>query len=312
MVESTATELEFSPVNGGPFYRVLRARGWVGPDGWKVFRISLLLIAIGWLPMILLALIEWRTTRALDPVVLDPAVHARLVVAIPLLIAAAAALDNRCATATKRFVGGQYTGQMNLVERLFEEVKHERDSKLPEAVMAVVALGVGQAAIWGWTGWRGLLYGFDIQTDSGWPPCRLWYSTFALPLFQFLLLRTMWSWLLWSRVLWGLSSADPQPVPTHPDHAGGLAYLAEPPIAFAIAVLAGSSVVAASWLERTRVAGATLQSLSVGFVGLCIMALVIALGPLLFFSKCRSARGSKGYRQYSQLALTHSRLFHRR
>jgi hypothetical protein len=310
MVEASLADAEFSPAGGGPFYRLMQSLPW--KPGEDVLRTSLLLVAIGWLPLIAIALVDRIFTGTLDPIVLDPPIHVRLLIAIPLFLVAQAVLDERCRTATKRFVGGRYTDQTGVVRRLLDEVTHLRDATLPEAAILVLAMGAGQAVLWGATGSWGFLRSVDKGAAEALSLARVWYGVVALPLFLFLLFRVLWSWGLWSRVLWGFSRTDPHPIPTHPDHAGGLEHLAEPAAGFAVATLAGSTVVAATWANQILLAGANAQSFAASVVGLALLALLFALGPLLFFSRCLLSARIGGLREYSDLALQYTRLFHRR
>jgi len=48
---------EISFVRGGPFYRIQRALGLIRPDDWNLARRIIFLIAVGWLPLVLITAI---------------------------------------------------------------------------------------------------------------------------------------------------------------------------------------------------------------------------------------------------------------
>lgn len=59
-----------------------------------------------------------------------------------------------------------------------------------------------------------------------------WLAYVSLPLYQFLLLRWLFRILVWPRFLWQVSRLNLHLVPTHPDRAGGLGFLAQSAAAF--------------------------------------------------------------------------------
>jgi hypothetical protein len=50
------------------------------------------------------------------------------------------------------------------------------------------------------------------RTMAGW-----WHVFVSLPIFQFLMVRWLWRYLIWCRLLWRISRLDLQLIPTHPD-----------------------------------------------------------------------------------------------
>ena len=51
-------------------------------------RMALLAVAVTWVPIIVLSIVEWRATGKLPALVLSYSLHAKLLVAIPVLLAA--------------------------------------------------------------------------------------------------------------------------------------------------------------------------------------------------------------------------------
>ena len=71
---------------------------------------------------------------------------------------------------------------------------------------------------------------FDLvcNTKSGHlrlTPPGYWIAFVSIPLFQFLLLRWYLRLFIWSRFLWQASRLNLDLIPTHPDRAGGIAFL---------------------------------------------------------------------------------------
>ena len=109
---------------------------------------------------------------------------------------------------------------------------------------------------------------------------------FALPLVQFVLVRWLWHWALWSYVLARLARLPLALDALHPDRAAGLKRSSASPVdAFAMFIGAIMSMVAASWWERIHAGEDTLQSLSPQWLIFFVVAVVVACGPLLLFSR---------------------------
>ena len=56
-------------------------------------------------------------------------------------------------------------------------------------------------------------------------PAGYWYAFVSIPIFQFILLRWYLRLLIWFRLLWQVSRLNLRLISTHPDRAGGLAFL---------------------------------------------------------------------------------------
>jgi hypothetical protein len=297
----------FSSSKGGPLRAFLVSTGRVRPEGRAILDSSLVVLSIAWIPMIVIAFVQQVLTRAVDPTMRDLPLHVRFLIAVPLLFLAEALLDERCDIAVDQFLAGRFCERQDAVTRVLREAEHLRNAAVPEAIMLLVALAAGQATLWGVIGPMGLLEG--ARLPPGLSAARVWYAAIGLPLFVFLELRLLYRWGLWTRVLWGLSQADPKPVATHPDHAGGLAQLALPTAGFAAFVLSGSAVMAATWAREVRAGTVDLKSFTPSFLVLVAVALVLALGPLLFFSRCLLTARIEGICQYTRLGLVYGRRF---
>jgi len=116
-------------------------------------------------------------------------------------------------------------------------------------------------------------------TPAGW-----WCALVSSPLFWFLLLRWLWRHGVWGLLLRDLARLDLRLVATHPDGAGGLAFIGQYPNAFAAFVFALSCVLGAAiaqHLLRGGLTGAVYGQL----MGAWLVVVVILFGaPLLAFS----------------------------
>jgi hypothetical protein len=81
----------------------------------------------------------------------------------------------------------------------------------------------------------------------------------ALPIFQFLIYRRIYRLLVWSRFLWAVSKLRLLLTPTHPDAAGGLAFLGKSMIPFGLILFALSATVASVIASRVLFGGGRLE-----------------------------------------------------
>ena len=139
---------------------------------------------------------------------------------------------------------------------------------------------------------------------------KYWYALIALPVFQFLVYRTLWRWGIWTHLLWRLSRLPLQPIATHPDLAGGLSFLSIPSAGFAWVIAGLSAAQAGVWANKVLVAHAELMSFRPNLLAFTVAAVVVALGPLLVFTgtlwHCRFAAKI----EYGDLAIDYTRQFH--
>src|SRR5271165_3208591 len=93
VVASGANDQGFSLVRGGPFYRVQQAAGLIGPDRWNFGMRMVFALAIGWVPLVILTAIF--DSHLLISLLRDYRVYARLVTAVPVLLAGKTLMESR-------------------------------------------------------------------------------------------------------------------------------------------------------------------------------------------------------------------------
>jgi hypothetical protein len=271
------SEHPFSLTRGGPFYHLLRRahltdrRGNIAP---------LRLAAVVWVPLVFASLLQWALGGGLDPIVLDPTVHVRILIMVPLLVVAENLLEVRCASSATH-ARTEAIAERATLDAILDRTEHLRDSWVPEALLALLVALAGEAWLWGLLGWQGLFRSHPAMVSFA----TVWCVTIALPLVQFLTLRWLWRWLMWSYVLARLSRVSLSLNALHPDRAAGLRVLSQPIDAFSIFVASVASLLSASWMMKLHDHRATLQTLSPLFVAFAVIVLVIACGPLLVFSR---------------------------
>ena len=300
----------FSLVDGGPLCRLIRRVGWVRPDGrCDYLRACLVVVGATWGPLFVLSMAERAVTGRVPSI--DWSAHARLLVTIPLLFRAEASLHGRSRKAIEIFLEERWApNQADRVAKIIAFAERLRDAVGPEVVLLAVALVGGHAVVWRVGGVRSFVNGLLLDPQQIAP--KYWYALVSLPVFQFLLFRSLWRWGIWAQMLWRMSRLDLRPIASHPDLAGGLAFLALPSEGFAFIVAGLSAAQAGVYANQILFHGAALASLTWKMVIFTIAALVVALGPLGVFARQLVPCRINGAIEYDRLATDYTRLFQTR
>jgi hypothetical protein len=303
---SARTEESF--VRGGPFFRAQRALRLIRPNQWNLTRRILVLIAIGWLPLLVFTFVLNRA--GLPSLLSDYRVYARLLIAIPALFFGEIYMESRFSAVRRqiRQVGLLDTADTVYMDGLVVKLVRVRDAFLPEFLIFTLLVLHTVASYKGLvdsTPWLAHGSGADIHlTDAG------WYAVLvSAPLFQFLMGLGLWRWLMWTYFAFKLSGRALNLIATHPDGHGGLGFLGLAASAFAPVAFAATAVIGATWRNDILHHGANLMDFKIEAIVLVLIIALIALGPLLFFVPCLAALRRRGILEYGILGQIHSAQF---
>lgn len=309
---------DFSIADGAPFLRLQRRLGLVGDASLAATRRASFFAALCWLPLLLLATIEGSLLSPGEgrSFLRDFTVPARFLLAVPLLLLVEPIADARLARVVREFQAAGLVPEARVQEfrAAVIEAHRGRDSGVIEGLLAAVAIGCGIA--WAAAAVR--------ATGSSWVGAaaadgtvRLsaagsWAGLVSVPIAVFLLLRWLWRYGLWVRLLRRISRLDLRLVATHPDRCGGLAFVGRFPAAFAGFAFAVSAVVAAALARLLTWGGARVEDLqwavaawSLGVVGLFVL-------PLASFARPLRTAKERALLRFAALSLRHDRAFERR
>ncbi len=302
---------EASFVRGGPFYRAQQALGLIHPNKWNLGRRITVLIVITWLPLLLLtALLNFQ---GLDSLVRDYRVHARFLIAVPVLLFGELLMEARFRAVMAHIRQAHLLSAPDLeyIDGVIAKLMRLRDSFVPELVVLALLIIHTAASYKGLvdpTPWLARGSGANLQLSAAG-----WYAVLvSAPIFQFLLGLSLWKWLLWVIFAFKLSRRNLKLVPTHPDRHGGLGFLSLTPGAFAPITFAASAVIGATWRYDILHHGAHLKNFMLPTIALAVIVAAIALGPLLFFVPRLAALRRRGILEYGILGQLHSLEFHQK
>jgi hypothetical protein len=131
----------------------------------------------------------------------------------------------------------------------------------------------------------------------------------SLPIFQFLLCRWYFRIFIWTRLMWQVSRIELRLVPTHPDRAGGLGFLAATSHAFIPLLMAHGALLAGNLANQIFHAGANLTQFRLEILLLVLLMMILVVGPLTVFAPQLAAARRRGLRDYGTLAQGYVRDF---
>jgi hypothetical protein len=237
-------------------------------------------IALTWLPVIVMALAQELTTGQREPLLTLPAVHVRLLVAAPLFLLLDHEFPLLCHRTLRQLLTQSYVPDVEQprFDRLMVRGTRLTSSPLPELLLALCSVALGIAAL------VGVLPTSGLPSPANRSPAQYWYAITDWPFYQFLFWRALWRWLIWGRILFGLSRLELALDPAHPDRRAGIAFLRVPSMGYCVILLfATSSVVCAEYGHRLSF-GMTLESYKPLLMIFAAVGGLIAMGPLLFFA----------------------------
>lgn len=319
VVESRAMDEphEFSLVQGGPLFRFERRLRLSG-DALELTRRRIVAITtLAWLPLLALAALNGRAWGAPAdlPFLLDLSIHARLLLALPLMVLAESIVHRRLHLVARQFLerGLISAAARPRFEAAMASALRLRNSALAEVLLLALVYAVFAGVIWPQfrlvseevSSWYGDMAGGEWHLTAA----GRWRLYVSLPLFQFILLRWYYRVFIWIRLLWQVSRCELGLVPTHPDHVGGLGFLAVTPMAFAPLLAAHGVVLAGLIGNRIFFHAAKLTDYKDEIGAVALLALLLVLGPLLFFMVKLAAAKRTGLREYGNLAQRYVREF---
>ncbi|TAL80917.1 MAG: hypothetical protein EPN75_05745 [Beijerinckiaceae bacterium] len=308
---------DFSPVLGGPLYQLYLRTRVARPPLEFLGRRVIVIALIAWLPLLPLSAIDGNLAAGAVrvPFLYDFDVHVRLLVALPMLIIAEKFAHPRVLAAVQQFVDRGIVGAQDMprFRTAIHSALRARNSRVAEILLLAFVYSVGQ-----WV-WRSHIsqetstwYAISHASSLTLTPAGYWYAFAGVTVFQFLLLRWYLRLLIWFWLLWQVSRLDLQLIPTHPDRAGGLAFLGGSAQAFVPILVAQGAVLAGQIANRVLLEGQSLMSFKVVVGGLVAFFVVFLLAPLAMFTPQLTRAKRQGLREYGTFATHYVRQFERK
>jgi len=241
MLSSAPAAAGFSPIEDEAPLRWLRRLHLVPTHSLGARRRAMFLALLSWLPIFAWAVLTGRATATSGESLMHHyGVHVRCLVVIPLLILAEPMLQRKLKSIMAKLA------QTAVVDPQMRERFDAAGASVVRLWRASLpwVLVIGVAIAWSLVdrahdyedamSWA--IEGSGELGFGGW-----WFGYVVRPIFLVLLLGWMWRILLISWWFWRVGKLDLSLVPTHPDRAGGIAFVQKLPSAFVLVTLALSA-----------------------------------------------------------------------
>ena len=306
---------EFSLMLGGPLYQLYLRTGMAGPPLTLLPRRLFFFPLLTWIPPFLFSLHDGTLIHGVEvPFLHDITVHARFLVALPLLLFAELFAHQIMKPIADQFIarGLIAPDDQPRYKSIMASAMRLRNSALIEILLLILCFTAGHQLWLSVSSIKTTWYSMPGPNGPQLTPAGLWYGWISMPVFQFIFFRWLYRILIWIRFLWQISRLKLRLLVTHPDRAGGLGFLDASVAAFSPIVMAQGAVIAGLMAGRIFFEGATLASFKMEVVSLVLFQLLIVLGPLCIFFKQLSEARRKGLRKYGELATHYMEAFDRK
>jgi hypothetical protein len=308
---------DFSLVQGGPLYQfLLRVKLETRSMGLAARRIVVISLA-AWLPLLLLTVLSGNAFGGVAvPFIQDLAAHARLLVGLPLFIAAEVVVHRRIKVIVRQFLDRDIVGPEGRpqFEKIIDSAMRLRDSAVAELLILAAVITLGQRLGGGYINidvpswWAAPIAGELRLTVAGY-----WYVFVSLTIYRFLFLRWYFRLIVWYRFLWQVARRVPLKLNAlHPDKAGGLGFLVGSVFAFAPVLLAVTVALAGSIGNKIWHEGAKLPEFKLETFTWLFFLTLLVLAPLFFFVTHLGAARRNGLREYGIVASRYIAEFRRK
>ena len=307
--------LAFSLTEGGPGTATMKRLHLLHPElGAGSPRTALILTAIAWVPLSVMCLIQGLAFGGAKLTFFhDFAAQTRFLLAIPVLVLADIPVGARLRQVVRHFVQAGLVRSTDLprFEKILLDTLRFRDSRFAGAVLLFLAYLITYNAISGFTLQSGSTW-FNAESRQGLTLAGYWFALVAMPIFGFLMLRWVYRMLVWGTFLRKVSKLDLLLTATHPDGAGGLAFLGKGLIPFGVVLFALSAVIASAIAARVLYGGARLEDYQWSYVALFVIFLLVFTAPLLLFVPKLLLLKQGGLMQYGILGSRYTQAFQRK
>jgi hypothetical protein len=280
--------------------------GLLAPGDLRIGRRALLVTLIGWVPLVLLALAQTAISGRGQAASLlwEVGVHARYLLAAPLLVLAEAVCVPQLNAIIRHFVDGGLVPEHERKHYDAAVASTRRLLRTPAAEIVVIGLAYAITAaaavahsaqdlpVWAQPGGA-----TPVFSPAGW-----WHMVVSLPLLLVLFFGWMWRLALWTRLLWLIARLDLRLVASHPDHVAGLSFVGHSLRAFSLVALAIAAV-AAGRSAHVVLTGGGLPTPHLFFnIGLFVVVVALFTAPLIVFTPTLNNVWRRGTAEYGVLA----------
>jgi hypothetical protein len=306
----------FSLVTGGPFHAALHELRLTRDDRLPTARAAVLLALFAWmLPAAFAVAQTFATDGAYDGwrYFTDGSAYARFLVAIAVMIATESYADGRLRRLIDHFQDSHLVSAAALpaYREALARADRQSSSARAEAVvlaLAILASGATTASVLQIDrgGWEAIVR--DGVQELSWAGAAVRFGSGVL--FQFLVIRWLWRFAVWTILLYRISRLRLRLAPLHPDRAAGLGFLSIYPGIFSGFLFAQSCVIASTMLKDLAVQQLPSELVWTLLGAWIAFGVALFVGPLLVFARALYDAREQALLEFGRLATQHHLAFH--
>lgn len=303
----------YSLIEGGLFRKAQMKFGVENHQG----ILALAGICFAWLPLVLLTALDGTLyDGASMPFLHDVAMHARILIALPVLILIRSIIDIKTTAVIKYLTDSLLDSeeQQKMVSVTLPRMRKLACSSLTEIILLLLVIasvlslyqsGAYTELLGGSTSWKhvGAHDGHMLSLAGKWA------AFVSIPFFQFLLLQWLWRYIVWIMLLYHFSSLPLKLLPTHADRSGGLGIIILAQRSFSFIFFAGSMVISGQLIVLIMNSPGDILVVQRVGIGYILLSLLLLLLPLLFFIGKLVKTKQLGLLRLSKLGTEMSRTF---
>lgn len=297
----------FSLVNGGLFYSLTAV--FRGKEGSKkgLIRTSIAMVLLTWVPICILA-IAGGTLNDTDKTISffeDFLFHVRFLLVVPFLILIERAVDRSFIGYIKNSDNLIPNSQQDPFNRMVTRLDKLTNSYIPELLLLI------SMTVYIVLSWEDLPI-FDsarnyLTTNENQLSIAAWYYILiCIPIFQLLIFRWFWRWVVWVYSLIRISRFQLQIDPLHADNMAGLEYINLCPLTFSFILMAPSAILASIIGIDIIYEGAVLSSYTFHILVYVVFLPIVLYSPLLVFIPKLIEAKSYGVQRFGSLIRQHN------
>lgn len=267
------------------------SRRWLGPvgsDSHDIKRRALVVVVAGWVPLVVLTVVQsaWAGPDVITSMLEEIGVHARYLIAAPLLVLAVAWCVPQLNAIVRQFIDCGIVSERDRTR--FDEAITSTRGLLQSSTASVVAIGLAYGVVLATALshsldqlplWARPVAGVPRYSLAGW-----WHMLISLPLLLVLIFDWFWRLALWTRLLWLIARLDLRLVASHPDHCAGLSFLGHSVRAFAIVALGFATIFAGRSAHLVLTGGELPTPYFIFNIAALLAICALFVAPLLVFS----------------------------
>lgn len=287
-VPDDTESLTLSVVRNDLLFRLQRRVGLIPAHGLGIARRAIFWSLFAWLPIVAWAWIQGRISlpTADESPFAHFGLHARLLIALPLFIVGEGVAHSMMTLFVPYFVTSGLVPPAE-VPRFKQAIA--RTARLRDAVIPWIVILAFAVALASMPEASASLHEVVWAMENDGAASRLgfgawWYLYVARTFTAMLFIGWLWRLVLVFVLFWRISRLSLAIVPTHPDRAGGLGFVAYVPAAFAPVVLGTSCVLGAKMAHDLMYHDVTVQALQWQMIGFVVIAPLVFLSPLMVFA----------------------------